>query len=74
MELVGLHGDALKIKVTSPPVEGKANEQLRAALADWLDIPVSHVTLRSGHTGRQKTLEITGLTAQGVESRLLTIG
>ncbi|MDP1808358.1 MAG: DUF167 family protein [Actinomycetota bacterium] len=68
--VVGIYDDALKIKVTSPPVEGQANEQLVAALSKWLSIPKSKIKLRSGQTGRRKALEISGLSVVEIQQRL----
>lgn len=60
-EIQGIHGDALKIRLNSPPVEGKANQALLRYLSDELDIPRSQIQLTSGETGRNKILLITGL-------------
>lgn len=68
--VVGVYDDALKIKVTSPPVEGQANAQLVAALSKWLSIPKSKINLRSGQTGRRKALEISGLSIEEIQQRL----
>jgi len=59
-EFAGLHGDALKIRLAAPPVDGKANEALLRFLAEVLDLPKSAVTLKSGQTSRRKVLEVTG--------------
>lgn len=53
-----MHGDALKVRVASPPVEGKANEALRRFLAETFGVPLRNVTLVRGETGRRKTLRI----------------
>ena len=55
-----MHGDALKIRLAAPPVDGKANEALVRFLADVLDLPKSAVILKSGQTSRRKVLEVTG--------------
>jgi uncharacterized protein (TIGR00251 family) len=65
-ECVGLHGDALKIRLAAPPVDGKANAALIDFVAARLDLPKSAVTLKSGQTSRRKVLEIIGVT----ESRI----
>jgi uncharacterized protein (TIGR00251 family) len=57
------HDGALKISLTAPPVDGKANEALIAFLADLLRIPKSSITITSGQTSRQKILEIQGKSA-----------
>ncbi len=58
----GMHGDAVKIALRAPPVDGKANAALREFLAEALDLPKSSVELVSGHTGRRKTVRLQGLT------------
>jgi uncharacterized protein (TIGR00251 family) len=52
--LVGLHGEALKIALTAPPVEGAANTALLAFTATLLQVPRSSVSLRSGAKNREK--------------------
>lgn len=59
-EFAGLHGDALKIRLAAPPVDGKANEALIRFIADTLGLAKSAVTLKSGQTSRRKVLEICG--------------
>ena len=59
-EIAGCHGDALKIRLAAPPVDGKANEALLRFIADTLCVPKSAVTLKSGQTSRRKVLEIAG--------------
>ena len=54
----GVHGDALKIRLHAPPVDGKANQALIAWLAQTLVCPLSHIRLIRGQTGRRKTLTI----------------
>lgn len=57
-EVVGLHGDALKIRLAAPPVEGKANAALIGFIAERLDVPRSAVRLQRGQTSRHKVLEV----------------
>lgn len=59
-EFAGLHGDALKIRLAAPPVDGKANEALIKFVAETLKLPKSAVNLKSGQTSRRKVLEISG--------------
>lgn len=59
-EVVGLHGDALKLKLQAPPIEGRANEALVRYLSDVLDVPKSAVTLMHGQTSRKKLFEVKG--------------
>ena len=66
----GPHGDALKIRLHAPPVDGKANAALLRFLADELDLPLAAIALKTGATGRQKTLLVAGLDAATVRTRL----
>ena len=65
-EFAGLHGDALKIRLAAPPVDGKANEALLRFIADALSLPKSAVSLKSGQTSRRKVLEIRGATQEAI--------
>jgi uncharacterized protein (TIGR00251 family) len=69
-ECVGPHGDALKIRVAAPPVDGVANEELIRFLAQSLDVPLSAVRIEAGGSGRRKRMKIMGVTASFVLSRL----
>ena len=57
-EFAGLHGDRLKIRLTAPPVEGKANAHLMAFLAKAFGVPKNQVSLESGELNRQKRVRI----------------
>lgn len=57
-EFAGLHGDALKIRLAAPPVDGKANEALLKFVAETLGMAKTAVSLKSGHTSRRKVLEV----------------
>ena len=66
-EVAGPHGDALKIRLAAPPVDGKANAALIDFVAERLELAKSAVSLKSGQTSRRKVLEISaapGDTAQ----------
>jgi uncharacterized protein (TIGR00251 family) len=69
-EVIGWLGDALKVKVHAPPVEGRANEVLCEFLAETLDLPRRAVTVLRGDTSRQKIIRIDGLSLTTVKSRL----
>lgn len=69
-ECVGLHGEALKIRVAAPPVEGAANEELIRFVAHTLEVSTSSVRIESGTTGRHKRIMIKGMTTQQVLCRL----
>ena len=60
--VVGLHGDALKIKLASPPIDGKANAALLQFIATQFDIPLRQIKLIRGEKSRHKTVEIFGCT------------
>ena len=68
--VTGVHGDAVKIALTTPPVDGRANEALIAYLADALRLPKAHVTLVTGATSRSKLLRIAGRSAAEVQAML----
>ena len=57
-EIAGAHGDALKIRLAAPPVDGKANAALIRYLADAFGVPVRQVTLVRGDSSRQKIVRI----------------
>ncbi len=57
-EIVGPHGDTLKVRITAPPVEGKANAHLLRFLADAFDVPRASVVLLSGDSARGKRVRI----------------
>ena len=57
-EFAGLHGDRLKIRLTAPPVEGKANAHLMAFLAAAFGVAKSQVSMESGELNRQKRVRI----------------
>jgi len=68
--VVGRHGDALKVRVAAPPVEGRANEATRALLAEALAVPEADVELTSGQSSRTKRFRLKGLDAEEGEKRL----
>ena len=57
-EIVGPHGDALKVRITAPPLEGKANAHLIKFLTKTFRVPKSHITLAGGETSRCKIFRI----------------
>jgi hypothetical protein len=61
-EIVGLHGDALKIKLAAPPVEGKANEALLRYIAERFGVPLRNVELKQGGQSRHKVVAVSGST------------
>lgn len=69
-EVVGWLGEALKIKLKAPPVEGRANAALCESLAEWLDVPVRGVTLLQGATSRQKVVQVEGMDLATLKSTI----
>lgn len=69
-EVAGEHGEALKIRLHAPPVEGQANAHLIAFLAQRLAVPKAAVTLISGATSRAKRVRITHVDAAQVRQAL----
>lgn len=67
-EVAGAHGDALKVRLAAPPVDGAANEALIALLADVLDVPKCAVRIVSGAASRSKVVEVDGATADRVRA------
>lgn len=70
-ECAGLHGEALKIRLAAPPVDGKANEALIAFLSKALGVSKSSVELISGETSRAKRVRVDGVDADGVRRALV---
>jgi uncharacterized protein (TIGR00251 family) len=60
-QVVGLQGDAVKVRVAAPPVDGEANAALLRYLAKALGVPRSRLEIVRGESGRRKTLKVTGL-------------
>ncbi len=69
-EIQGVHGDALKVRLQAPPVEGKANLALIRFLSDTLDIPRAQLSIASGETGRNKAVLVTGLSKKDLVHRI----
>lgn len=65
-EIVGLHGDALKVRLAAPPVDGAANEALIELLADALGIARTAVRIISGATSRGKVVEVDGVNVENI--------
>ena len=73
-ECVGIHGDALKIRVAAPPVDGAANDELIRFVASQCSIPRASVLIQSGAEGRHKRLCLKGITGELVMARLTSGG
>jgi len=63
-------GDALKVSLTAPPVDGKAYAACIVFFAKLLKVPRSSVTIAAGQTSRNKVIRVAGLTAQQVQERI----
>jgi len=59
-QICGIQGEELKIRLTSPPVDGAANKLCREFVADLFDVAKSSVEIISGETSRHKRLRISG--------------
>jgi len=68
--IVGEVGEALKVALTAPPIEGRANEACVAFFAELLNVPRSSVTIAAGQSSRNKVIRVAGVTAAWVEERL----
>jgi uncharacterized protein len=68
--VAGWLGDALKVRVHAPALEGRANDELCEFIADTLGLPRRAVTVAQGEKSRQKVLHISGLTLAEVRARL----
>ncbi|MGO9084259.1 MAG: DUF167 domain-containing protein [Candidatus Sulfotelmatobacter sp.] len=68
--ITGELGDALKVSLTTPPVEGRANEACIEFFAKLLRVPRSSVTIASGQTSRNKVIRVAGVTAEQVREKL----
>lgn len=69
-KILGVHDGALKIAVTAPPEKGRANAGVLKQLSEFLDIPVSSMSIVRGETGRRKRVRVDGLTERAIRERL----
>lgn len=67
----GPHGDALKIRLNAPPVDGRANAALLRFLAETLELPQAALAITAGETSRNKAIRVHGLEAAVIRARLL---
>ncbi len=70
-EVVGRHGDAIKIRVKAPPVDGAANEEIVRFLAKRFKVPRKSVELMSGSSSRHKQIAIDGVTPTTIVESLV---
>lgn len=69
-QVVGREGDHFKVKVTAPPVEGRANKALIDLLAKKLGVPKSHIEIISGKSSRLKSIRIDGLSIEEITRKV----
>ncbi len=69
-EVVGWHGDAIKVRLAAPPVDGAANHALLTFLAEALHVPSNAVTLESGTAARRKRIAVSGRSLEEVHRAL----
>jgi uncharacterized protein (TIGR00251 family) len=67
----GTHGDALRVRVQAPPVDGAANAAVIAVIAAALGVPQRAVHIAAGQAGRQKLVDVDGIDTPTAQSRLL---
>ena len=67
-EIAGVQGDALKVKIAAPPVEGQANAECIRFLSDILGIKKKQVKILSGHRSKKKTVAIEGIRRKDFEA------
>jgi uncharacterized protein len=72
-EYVGIHGNALKIRVSAPPSDGAANDELIRFLADCCAVPPRSISIHAGAKSRAKRVLIKGITSRTVLARLATL-
>lgn len=66
-ELAGVQGDALKIRITAPPVEGAANKECVRFLSDMLGVKRSQIKIIAGHKSKNKKVSISGISRKEIE-------
>jgi hypothetical protein len=72
-EPAGFQGDALKLRITAPPVEGKANEACIALLAKLLGAKKAQVAIIAGHASRMKTVAVEGVKANQIAALIAAL-
>ena len=69
-ELAGIQGDALKIRITAPPLDGRANEECIRFLASLFNVKKVRIAIEAGHKSKNKRVSIAGLTSADVHAAL----
>lgn len=68
--LQGVYGDRIKVSISAPPEDNRANKELISALAVWLDVGKDRVWVASGHASRDKVVGVSGITEPELRKRL----
>jgi uncharacterized protein (TIGR00251 family) len=68
--ITGEIGDALKLSLTAPPIDGRANEACIEFFANFLEVPRSSVTIASGESSRRKVIRVAGISVAEISERL----
>lgn len=68
--VAGEHGDAIKIRIAAPPVDGAANAELVRFVAQRLGVPARRVTITRGAGARRKTVEVSGMESRALRAAL----
>lgn len=71
--IAGLHAGAVKISITAPPTDGRANDALILFIAELLGVPQARISIVSGANNRSKALRITGKSAAEVQAALFPV-
>ncbi len=69
-KFVGIYGDAMKLSITAPPVDGKANAAVISFLASFLKLKKKNIEIRSGLQSRNKTILIDGLSEEKIRAKI----
>lgn len=69
-EVCGMQGNALKLRLQAPPVDGKANKAISKYLAELLGVPARNVSIVVGDTGREKIFQAVGITADAAKAKI----
>ncbi|MCK5071520.1 MAG: YggU family protein [Desulfocapsa sp.] len=69
-KFVGMYGDAMKLSITAPPVDGKANAAVISFLASFLKLKKKNIEIRSGLQSRNKTILIDGLSEEKIRAKI----
>jgi len=72
-EICGIHGDSLRVAITAPPLEGKANKAVILLLAKLFSVQKKDITLMTGEHSRFKTVKFSSMTAVDIKKRLQSL-